>query len=223
VYNGSTYFGFFTQAALEQQQGIRDARQNALAPGSAADAAGGFSFPEVPPLTPEDIRRAPASGLAFPAGALRMIDRIDLFIDKAGARQLGFIRGSKEVDPQEWFYKAHFFQDPVWPGSLGLESFLQLLKFAARQRWPQLADTHRFAPAVGRSHRWTYRGQILPTNRRVTVEASITEIVDIPDTPAIFAEGYLLVDGLPIYHMQDFGIRLLPIPNAEPRKAGDAQ
>jgi hypothetical protein len=66
-------------------------------------------------------------------------------------------------------------------------------------------------------------GQILPTNRRVTVEASITEIVDIPATPAIFAEGYLLVDGLPIYHMQDFGIRLLPIPNAESRKAGDTQ
>jgi acyl transferase domain-containing protein/3-hydroxymyristoyl/3-hydroxydecanoyl-(acyl carrier protein) dehydratase len=223
VYSGSTYFGFFTPAALEQQQGIRDARQNALAPGSAADTGSGFAFPEVPPLTPEDIRRSPAAGLAFPAGALRMIDRIDLFIDKGGARQLGFIRGSKEVDPQDWFFKAHFFQDPVWPGSLGLESFLQLLKFAARRRWPQLADTHRFAPAVGRSHRWTYRGQILPANRRVTVEASITEIVDTPATPAIFAEGYLLVDGLPIYHMQDFGIRLLPIPNPEPRKAGDTQ
>jgi len=48
----------------------------------------------------------------------------------------------------------------------------------------------------------------------VTVEASVTEIVEGP-SPAIWAEGYLSVDGLPIYHMEDFGIRLLPIHAAE--------
>jgi 3-hydroxymyristoyl/3-hydroxydecanoyl-(acyl carrier protein) dehydratase len=35
--------------------------------------------------------------------------------------------GRIAVDPSFWFFKAHFFQDPVWPGSLGLESFLQLV------------------------------------------------------------------------------------------------
>jgi 3-hydroxymyristoyl/3-hydroxydecanoyl-(acyl carrier protein) dehydratase len=122
---------------------------------------------------------------------------------------MGFIRGSKAVNPTDWFFQAHFFQDPVWPGSLGLESFLQLLKFAARQRWPQLAASHRFAPAVDRAHRWTYRGQILPVNRRVSVAASVTHVVEAP-LPALWAEGYLMVDGLPIYRMEDFGIRLLP-------------
>ena len=222
VYSGSTYFGFFTRAALERQEGLREARLKAAAPGADDDGGGGFVFEEAPPLTPQDVRRQPYSGLAFPSGALRMIDRIDLFAHSGGQRRLGLIRGSKEVDPQDWFFQAHFFQDPVWPGSLGLESFLQLLKYAARQRWPQLAATHRFAPAAGRSHRWTYRGQILPTNRRVTVEASVTEIVDAP-APALFAEGQLMVDDLPIYHIQDFGIRLIPVHDAEPGKAGASQ
>jgi hypothetical protein len=43
----------------------------------------------------------------------------------------------------------------------------------------------------------------------VTVAASITEIVDAPH-PTLWAEGYLMVDELPIYRMEDFGIRLLP-------------
>ena len=222
VYSGSTYFGFFTRAALERQEGLRGARLKAAAPGADDDGGGGFVYEETPPLTPQDVRRRPYSGLAFPSGALRMIDRIDLFAHSGGQRRLGLIRGSKEVDPQDWFFQAHFFQDPVWPGSLGLESFLQLLKYAARQRWPQLAATHRFAPAAGRSHRWTYRGQILPTNRRVTVEAAVTEIVEAP-APALFAEGHLMVDDLPIYHIQDFGIRLIPIHDAESGKAGATQ
>ena len=48
--------------------------------------------------------------------------------------------GTIAVDPEFWFFKAHFYQDPVWPGSLGLESFLQLLKYAAWQRWGEPAE-----------------------------------------------------------------------------------
>jgi hypothetical protein len=56
----------------------------------------------------------------------------------------------------------------------------------------------------------------------VTVEASVTEIIDAPE-PALFAEGQLMVDDLPIYHIQDFGIRLIPVHDAEPGKAGASQ
>ena len=210
VYDGSTYFGFFTQAALERQEGIREAPSRAFTP--PAHESGGsaaFVFPTDAPLHPHDPDRTVFSGLTYPAKALSMIDRIELYLPEGGPKGLGFVRGIKAVDPAEWFFKAHFHQDPVCPGSLGIESFLQLLKFAARERWPHLTGSHRFATQTGRSHRWTYRGQILPGNQRVTVEAAVTEVLESPH-PALVAEGYLLVDGLFIYRMEEFGIQLIP-------------
>jgi 3-oxoacyl-(acyl-carrier-protein) synthase/3-hydroxymyristoyl/3-hydroxydecanoyl-(acyl carrier protein) dehydratase len=211
VYAGSTYFGFFTRSALDRQEGIRGASAKAFQPEPGNRPRGsGVRFDDEPPLSPADARRRTPAGLVLPSKALRMIDRIDLFLPEGGLNGLGYIRGSKAVDPQEWFFRAHFHQDPVCPGSLGLESFLQLLKFAARERWPGLIATHRFAAAVGRSHRWIYRGQILPENKLIRIEATVTRVTEGP-CPALFAEGFLEVDGLVIYRLEDFGIQLAPI------------
>jgi len=144
----------------------------------------------------------------MPARAIRMIDRIDRYLPHGGTRELGYVRGSKTVDPAEWFFRAHFFQDPVCPGSLGIESFVQLIKWVARQRWPQYQNTHRFALNLA-NHRWIYRGQIRPENKQVTVEADIISIAETP-VPTLSANGYLKVDGLYIYKMENFGIRLIP-------------
>jgi 3-hydroxymyristoyl/3-hydroxydecanoyl-(acyl carrier protein) dehydratase len=210
VYDGSTYFGFFTEAALKRQEGLRGIdRESGPAHGDTPPGGPALVFPLEAPLHPHDPQRAPVSGLMYPAKALGMIDRIDRYQPDGGPEGLGRVIGVKEIDPHEWFFKAHFHQDPVCPGSLGIESFLQLVKFAARQRWPHLVGSHRFGLAADRRHRWTYRGQILPANRRVTVEASITEVIESP-SPALIAEGLLMVDGLPIYRMEEFGIELVP-------------
>ncbi len=44
--------------------------------------------------------------------------------------------------------------------------------------------------------------KVLPTNRRVVVQASVTAINDARRT--VTAEGYLAVNGLVIYRMGDF-------------------
>ncbi|MCP4691838.1 MAG: hydroxymyristoyl-ACP dehydratase, partial [Desulfobacterales bacterium] len=139
----------------------------------------------------------------------RMIDEIECLIPDGGPHGLGFIRGVKHVDPAEWFFKAHFFQDPVCPGSLGVESFIQLIKHLAMERWPHLAASRRFAPLTDAPHVWTYRGQIAPKNKKVTVEAVVTRVEETP-APLIEAEGYLKVDGKYIYKMERFGVRLAP-------------
>src|SRR5580698_9895720 len=100
-----------------------------------------------------------------------MVERIDALAPQGGASQLGFIEGSTDVDPGAWFFAAHFHQDPVWPGSLGLEAMLQLLKVAAAERWPEARGL--IGNSVG-VHRWQYRGQVIPSNRRVSVQAVIT-------------------------------------------------
>jgi 3-hydroxymyristoyl/3-hydroxydecanoyl-(acyl carrier protein) dehydratase len=112
VYKGTTYFGFFTKPALANQIGIREAK--------------------VPWPSDAEQARALTDTLPhdepFPAPMLRMVDRVVAYIPDGGAKGLGLVVGSIDVDPEFWFFKAHFYQDPVWPGSLGLESFLQLLK-----------------------------------------------------------------------------------------------
>ncbi len=211
LYEGDTYFGFFSKEALAQQVGIQGAKEKAYQPTQdELSRAISVNFDDESPLFPEDTNFSPASSLAMPAKALRMIDKIEIYVPDGGPHGLGFIRGIKMVDPDEWFFKAHFYQDPVCPGSLGIESFLQLMKFAALNRWKKLAHTHRFEMLTGKQHNWIYRGQIIQKNKRVEVDAVITEIRE-GENPEIYASGYLKVDGLFIYQMEDFGLRLVRI------------
>jgi hypothetical protein len=62
----------------------------------------------------------------------------------------------------------------------------------------------------GQTHRWTYRGQVIPTNQKVQVDAHISAIGDGED-PGLTADGILQVDGTAIYKMENFGIRLKPL------------
>jgi 3-hydroxymyristoyl/3-hydroxydecanoyl-(acyl carrier protein) dehydratase len=190
VYEGSTEFGFFHPRTLEEQVGIRDKAPYRIGTSERA-GAGSFPFPTDAP---------------FPDRDWRMVDEVEALVEGSGPHRLGVVRGSTVVDPSAWFFKAHFLGDPVWPGSLGLESLLQLLKLAARSRWGASPGSVFESPAAGRGHRWNYRGQIIPTNRRVTVQAEITVCDD--RERLLVADGYLEVDGRVIYQMNDFSIRL---------------
>ncbi|MEK6643181.1 MAG: beta-ketoacyl synthase N-terminal-like domain-containing protein [Planctomycetota bacterium] len=214
VYEGDTSFGFFSATALAQQIGVRDAVQRLWQPSSDQVSAGkSFALPDLPPHTPDDVTQQlnKDSVAALPARAFRMVDRVDSLLSDGGPHGLGFISGSIHVNPGAWFFKAHFYQDPVWPGSLGLEAFLQLLKAYALERWPHLATTHRFeAITVGVPHTWVYRGQVIPSNKRVEVQAVISRRDDGP-SPMLLANGFLSVDGVIIYEMTDFGLRMVPV------------
>ncbi len=189
VYKGDTYFGFFPKIALQKQEGLKDASRYMP---SAEEMARGkaLAFPEKAP---------------FAGGRLRLLDRIECWVAKGGPKGLGYIRATRLVRPEEWFFKAHFYQDPVVPGSLGLESFLQLLKFIAAERWGGDSNQGCDAVALGTHHEWVYRGQVVPGNKWVTVEAIVTETDD--NQRLLRADGYLSVDGRLIYGMKDFAVR----------------
>ncbi len=178
VYEGETMFGFFTKDALAQQVGLR----GVTAPASL-DVPAVAPYPDRPQL---------------PRAPMLMVDEIVAF----SAERL---HGRKRVDPAEWFFEAHFFEDPVMPGSLGLEAFLQLLMLAAAELWPDARGFQAVAP--GAEHSWTYRGQVIPRNGRTDVLAEVTAV----DHAArrLTGSGTLLVDGLPIYAMEGFAITAL--------------
>jgi 3-hydroxymyristoyl/3-hydroxydecanoyl-(acyl carrier protein) dehydratase len=186
VYKGDTYFGFFPKAALAKQEGLKDAARYQPPPAELARGRT-LDFPQ---------------GAPFPGGRLRMLDRIAAWMPEGGPKQLGYIRATRRVAADEWFFKAHFHQDPVVPGSLGLESFLQLLRFIASERWGSgLCET----VVSGERHEWIYRGQVIPADREVTVEAIVTFVDE--GRRLLRADGYLSVDGRVIYGMKDFTLR----------------
>lgn len=214
LYDGTTGFGFFPTASLAQQVGVRGAAARAWEPPPGA-RSNLLSVSRHAPLTPAHAAGTPApelaSGLGQPARAISMLDRIEAWVPDGGSHGLGWIRGTKDVDPTDWFFAAHFHQDPVIPGSLGLEAFLQLLRLVAAERWGDRPGTWRLQPvAVGAEHTWTYRGQVVPTNATESVEASITAIDDHPTHPSITADGFLRVDGRIIYEMTAFTLQLVP-------------
>jgi 3-hydroxymyristoyl/3-hydroxydecanoyl-(acyl carrier protein) dehydratase len=188
IYDGITNFGFFTVDALENQVGLRDAKLAKIE-------------------TTENSSFKISQEMPFPDKTMRMVDNIDIYLPNGGEHSLGFIKGSIDVEPDFWFFQAHFYQDPVWPGSLGLEAFLQLLKVVAIKRWNLSGkDVQFLTMPLNNVHNWVYRGQVIPSDKKVEVEAVITSVND--NEYELIANGYLSVDGRTIYQMQDFGLRI---------------
>jgi PfaB family protein len=213
VYTGDTYFGFFTEEALSDQKGLPQSDCCLNSDFNITQASENEGILErIAPFTPDECQsysHPSFKGLTLPAKALLMIDYITALTPYNRMKGRGYISGKKRVDPDEWFFKAHFYQDPVCPGSLGIESFLQLIKFYAKRHWQGLINSHRFELMGEISHRWIYRGQIIPTNRLITVEAIIKKMEE-KKNPLIVADGWVSVDDLPIYKMENFGLQLVP-------------
>jgi acyl transferase domain-containing protein/3-hydroxymyristoyl/3-hydroxydecanoyl-(acyl carrier protein) dehydratase len=198
-----TVFGFFPPQALASQVGL---------PPSAGERA---RLAE-PCEYRVDLRARPPGYFAgrarLPGPMLLMLDRVTGYWPEAGQAGLGRLRAEKDIEPGEWFFKAHFFQDPVMPGSLGIEAMGQLLQWYLIERGgaADLAGL-AFEPVMtGHALTWRYRGQVLPTDGRLTIELEITGLGEDERGRYATADGWLWVDGLRIYHVSDLGMRAVP-------------
>jgi 3-hydroxymyristoyl/3-hydroxydecanoyl-(acyl carrier protein) dehydratase len=190
--SGTAVFGYFRTTAFAQQPGL---------PPAPAERERLAEPCEHPPALHHSARRGRQAG-----PMLMMLDRITGYRPDGGAAGLGWLRAEKDVDPGDWFFKAHFFQDPVMPGSLGVEALCQLLQWYLTDRG--IGDDlpgARFEPvALDEPLTWTYRGQVVPTDRLITVELEILEIRD----RTVFARGWLWIDGRRIYRVDRLGARM---------------
>ncbi len=205
LYQGHTNFGFFTRASLSNQTGIKNSALALELTDEQKKSASLERFKDTAPLTPGDTTED--SPGEMPAKALRMIDSVDIFLPRGGKYKKGYIRASKIVDPEEWFFKAHFYQDPVCPGSLGVESFLQTMQYFAFKTWK--VDPAKYQVTMPpHTHKWIYRGQITPQGKHIELQVHIKETCK--EKMTVMADGILLADGLCIYQMEDFMICLEP-------------
>ncbi|MFJ3705632.1 MULTISPECIES: polyketide synthase [unclassified Streptomyces] len=207
VFELSTVFGFFPPSAFDHQTGL-------------PVPEGGRAALEEPCARTVDLTTGPAryfaGAAALPGPMLLMIDRITGYWPEGGRAGLGRIRSEKDVDAGEWFFKAHFFQDPVQPGSLGIEAMCQLLQFCLIERGLTAGVAHpRFEPVLPhREVTWKYRGQITPGNALVRIDLEITEIAEDARGPYAVAEARLWGDDICLYHARGLGVRVVSADDA---------
>jgi 3-hydroxymyristoyl/3-hydroxydecanoyl-(acyl carrier protein) dehydratase len=195
LYQCETVFGFFSKAALAQQIGVRDAQWYAVE-NAIANPPSQLPYPVKAP---------------FPDSQLCMLDELSVLSLTGGRHGLGWVEGHADVDTQAWYFQAHFYQDPVIPGSLGIESMAQLLKVYALERWSHLRNNEDPAaqfqcPAEGSEMSWSYRGQVVPSNARVSVQIHVARVDSATST--LYADGYLAVDGRIIYSVENLSLSL---------------
>ncbi|GAA3685101.1 type I polyketide synthase [Lentzea roselyniae] len=167
-------FGYFPPEAFGNQVGLPPSREERAAI-------------EAPSTFHEDV----------PRSMLTMIDRVTGYWPDGGKAGLGRLRGEKDVNPSDWFFKAHFFDDPVQPGSLGVEAMVQLLGFHLERQGlgnVRLRDEREVT--------WKYRGQVTPEDTLIRIDLEITGRTEKGAT----AEAWLWVDDKRIYHVENLEV-----------------
>ncbi|MFF0591393.1 beta-ketoacyl synthase N-terminal-like domain-containing protein [Streptomyces sp. NPDC003781] len=201
----TTVFGYFPRSAFEDQQGLPVPAEERARLDEPCDRVVDLA------ARPE---RYCAGEPRLPGRMLLMLDRVTGSWPEGGSAGLGRLRSEKDVCPDAWFFRAHFFQDPVQPGSLGVEAMCQLLQYHLIEVGAADGIVHpRFDPVLpGRETVWTYRGQITPANRLIRVDMDIVETGTDARGPYAVANATLWGDDTCIYRVRGLGMRVVSVP-----------
>jgi 3-hydroxymyristoyl/3-hydroxydecanoyl-(acyl carrier protein) dehydratase len=130
-------------------------------------------------------------------------------VEEGGKYEKGYVCGYKKIDPTDWFYPCHFYQDPVMPGSLGVESILQAIQiFALQQDLGATFASPRFAQVLNHRIQWKYRGQLIPTDDQMAIEVHIKSVERSTERVVVVADANLWKNDIRIYEVTDAAICL---------------
>ncbi|MGV6807300.1 MAG: 3-hydroxyacyl-[acyl-carrier-protein] dehydratase FabA [bacterium] len=142
-----------------------------------------------------------AGSARLPAPDMLMIDRITNISAEGGTYGKGEVVAELDINPDLWFFKCHFIDDPVMPGCLGLDALWQLIGFFLCWK-----GNKGFGRALGAGE-VKFFGQILPDAGKVTFRLDISRVVERKLIMAI-ADGSVSVDGREIYTTKDLRVGL---------------
>lgn len=137
----------------------------------------------------------------LPAPPMLMMDRITEITGEGGDFGKGRIVAELDIDPDLWFFKCHFINDPVMPGCLGLDAMWQLVGFFLG--WSGGPGKGR-ALGVGEVK---FTGQVNPSAKLVTYRIEMKRVI-IRKLVMGVADGIVEVDGRPIYEAKDLRVGL---------------
>jgi 3-hydroxymyristoyl/3-hydroxydecanoyl-(acyl carrier protein) dehydratase len=202
-FEGHSIFGFFPGDAMARQAGLDGGKES---PPAALDARGnsaGCQIFELPIGLTEH-----SSELHLSRGLLALLDEVCLD-EKGGKYGNGYVYGKRAIRPEDWYFENHFFQDPVMPGSLGIEAILEAMRvFAIRFDLGKGLSRAHFGLPVGEVFNWRYRGQILPSTSKMQIEVHIRQVKRRESEVTLIADGSLWAGSLRIYEVKNMAIRI---------------
>lgn len=187
---GNTVFGYFPPDAMASQNG----------------------FPGAVPL-PLDVSATtnlPVSGITEHFGPQRvlMLDEACV-LPKQGHHAYEELLGRYAIHAEDWFFQDHFYQDPVMPGSLGVEAVVQLLElYALSLPETKAMSWVEFLPGADQKIAWKYRGQILPTDTMMTVRVKVHKEQKPNGELCLHAEAEVWKDQIKIYAVNPLVLRI---------------
>ncbi len=194
-YRGESTFGFFTRRALMGQGGLDGGKTVAPWRQTLKDAT-------------LHLRSALPSLQHAPTGKMRILDHYAVMRD-GGKYGKGYVFAKHRIDPTEWYYRCHFYQDAVMPGSLGVEAILQSMQvYATASGLLEGLRAPRFALPCNQPLSWRYRGQVLPAPGEMSIEAHITDVLRLPHETVLLAEASLWCNHTRIYEIKSAAISI---------------
>jgi PfaB family protein len=208
-YKGKSSFGFFPGEALASQVGLDNGKDF-----PAWYVSEGLQPAEYMQIKLDSLYgkmklfKAPAAKPHYKLAGdqLLLLDKLIIAKD-SGKHQKGYIHATKLVNTYDWFFTCHFYQDPVMPGSLGVEAILQAMQvFALQQDLGKDFVSPKFVQLKNHKTVWKYRGQILWKPAEMNVEVHIKAIEKRGDQLAIIGDAYLWNGKMRIYQVTDLAL-----------------
>ncbi|MBP6825342.1 MAG: hypothetical protein KA165_02180 [Saprospiraceae bacterium] len=211
-YKGNSSFGFFSKDDLSSQAGLDQGqhktpwfRENEPPAGSSLtvklDSLFGKMklFRSVNPASPQ---------LHLAGGQLHFLDTATI-VPGGGKYGMGYIFATRFVQQHDWYFTCHFYQDPVMPGSLGVEAIVQAIQvFALQQGLGDGLQNASFSQPAPHRTAWKYRGQILQHDPELHLEVHFKEIKKENNSVLVTADASLWKGVLRIYEVTDLAVLL---------------
>jgi 3-hydroxyacyl-[acyl-carrier protein] dehydratase / trans-2-decenoyl-[acyl-carrier protein] isomerase len=137
----------------------------------------------------------------LPLPPMLMFDRITKITEKGGAAGKGEVEAELDVNPNLWFFKCHFQDDPVMPGCLGLDALWQMVGFFLG--WMGGLGKGR-ALGVGEVK---FSGMVLPTAKKITYYVELKRVIMRKLVLGV-ADGIVKVDGQVAFEVKDMKVGL---------------
>lgn len=211
-YTGKSSFGFFPGEALATQVGLDGGKM--VRPWFEREGLQSKDYMQIKLdslFGKMKLYKAPEGKPHYRLASdqLNLLDKL-IIAKNSGQHGKGYIYATREIHPYDWYFTCHFYEDPVMPGSLGVEAMLQAMQvFCLQQGVGANLNNPRFEQIFNHQTQWKYRGQIRRHVKELELEVHIKEIREVAGGLEVIGDASLWNDEVRIYEVTDLGLGII--------------